>query len=827
MLLKAETWVVVMLLWAPCALGEKIADPEARAEHLAVLSAGLAEDPGDITLCLDFSRNAWLQRDHVSALVALERALTDHPGDARLVAEQARQLIGMERSADVIALCRAHLEESPGDTEVEIVMLLAQSRLPGDMRPVADRVRALIEAAHDTNPDLLETMARLQCRFNEIDLAEQTYRDCLEVDPLRPTTLSDMAGLQVTLRHRPDEALTYMLRAAAIHPPSAPWVTIAEYCLMTGQIDGAIDAFDTGIALGQRTASFRVVLANTHLARFEPGRALAVLSAGLAETPDDVELLLTRSEAYFALDDSELGLSDLQRVIDLSPRETRAYWNRVLHHAGQGRFESAVADADAVIRLNPRDEPARRLRRELIEAQQNERAARRVAAMLAPSEPGFDAAMFECRGKLRNNDFLFASVHATVAIAHAEGPRELGSALAQRASIYSVLGWPELAISDFESALAHQPDHVWTLLGLVNLLIHQPGRIQEAERHALRVLELVPDHVGARMALVEIQIATGQFEEAERVLESLPMDDEQAVQVLSMWSLLFEKQGFFGQAADSMAHLDEIGGLTPPGLKRWMTLLKQAGRYAEAEAVGVRLLRQTPREADVWVHVAYLRVILDDFEGAKEFIVRSEELEPHTFLTLRSWSRAMLLAGSDGIDAAMQDIHQLQASNPHHNDIDQAVMWCQLFEGRPEEALEYADRWRGRALPEYVATGDDIPLRYMALRAMGKEERARALLADTGLDQSAGRPAVRAWIRMHEPAPGDYLPAEALDGEQIAWVEQMLPFFLAMEAALASDRDDLHECVAELQSQQFEAGYSNLHLIIAYIMNRRLTAEDG
>ncbi|MEM9414380.1 MAG: tetratricopeptide repeat protein [Planctomycetota bacterium] len=812
--------------WVPSARAEKIADPAEREAHLAHLHEVLNAEPGDIAACLDFAQNAGLEHDHAAALAALDRASAVHPGNPELVAQQARQLIAMRRTAQAVSLCQRHLADHPDHAEVEIVMLLGLSRLPGDLEAATQRVFALMADGHDANPDLHETAARLYARSNDFEAAARAFSTCLEIDPLRLMTLYDAAALEMSRTYRPDRALVYLLQFAEIQPTMGPWPMIGDVCLMLGELDQAAHAYATAVELGQNRDVARAHLANLHVARFEFDHAVELFSAGLADRPNDIELLLNRSNAYFRLDETELALADLGRIIEQAPRDPRAYHNRAIFYASQGRFEEAVADTDAVIRLNRRDRAMRELRPQLVEAQQDADVARRVSAMLSPYEPGYHAAMHASGGEFIRNNYPLAAAHATVALAHAEESWQRADALYQRATVHSVLGWVELSIAGYEAALSHEPEHMDALLGLIDLLASMPDRLADAERYVAKVLELEPEHIGARMALVTVLIESERFEEAEEVLESLPMDDELTVEVLSMWSLLFERQGFYGQAADSMAHLDEVDGLTVPGLLHWLDLLKRAGRYAEAEAVAIRVTRLSPRDTNAWVQLGYLRVILGDFEGAREALVRSEDLEPHAFITLRSWSAAMLLAATEGIDGAMPHIENLQRDNPHHFNVDQAVMWSLLFEGRAEEALAYADRWQQQALPQYTATGDDIPLRYMALLAMGQDERAQAVLTDPTLDERAGRPAVRAWIRLQEPAPGDYLPGEVFDEAQAAQVDQMLPFFLAMEAARAGEREVFLAHVAELQAQQFEARYANLHLIIAYIVRERL-AEEG
>ena len=819
-------WMVAWLLViAPPAWADRVADPTARAEHVSALLETLDTDPGDIGTCLDYAENAALDLEYDAALAALERCQKANPREAQLVAQQGRLLIMAVRADEAFSICQAHLNDRPDDAEVEIVLLLSLTRMPGRMEPVLERVNALTEQ-FPAHPDLMEARARIAGRANQFEEAAEYYRLCLDAEPLRPVTLMDAAVLALSRTDRPDAAMRYLRQAGAVSPRLPVWSMTGLVAMMLGHTDEAVDAYQTAIEYGEDPINNAGHLAQVYMRTFQFHEALGALNTALAEHPNHIGLLLARSSVNLELGQDEASLADIERMMVIAPRDPGPYRNRAIMHINRGDFEAALADARSALERGSRDPIHLSFFEQAQEAVADERAARRLAEQLDRLPAGYERALKEYRESVRLRAYHYAALSASVALQDAESADQRAQALRNRSRAYRMHGWVNAALDDLEAAAAEQPENVRLLLELADSLMSIPGRLEEARAYAARAHALSPRQLDTTLTLAMIEVEDGQFDAARGLLEMIDPRHSENPRVLSAWTHYYEATGEYGQAADIQARLDEAGGLSLSGLERWAYNLYQAGRLVEAESVARRYVQVRPGDVDAWVRLAYLRVLLGRFAEAGDAIEESEGIEPRSFIDQRTICRAMIAAATEGIDTAMHDIEQLQHHHPSYIDLDQTVMWCLLFEGRYDEALARADHWLEHALPRHSQTGCDIPLRVMALRAKGNNAGAQAVLADPRLQERAGSLTVRAWVRLQEVEPGEFLPPEELDEDQQEQVGQLLPFFLAMGAWLNGDAESFTAHLSELRRNQYRAASIGQHLIIAYLA-REYWPEDS
>ena len=94
----------------------------------------------------------------------------------------------------------------------------------------------------------------------------------------------------------------------------------------------------------------------------EPGRAHAVLSAGLELDPNNTELLIDRAQALAAVGGYWEAVDDLNRAIDGDPARSDAYAFRAAAYRYIGSLDLAADDIAQALTLDP-DDPAYLLER--------------------------------------------------------------------------------------------------------------------------------------------------------------------------------------------------------------------------------------------------------------------------------------------------------------------------------------------------------------------------------------------------------------------------------------------------------------------------------
>jgi tetratricopeptide (TPR) repeat protein len=74
--------------------------------------------------------------------------------------------------------------------------------------------------------------------------------------------------------------------------------------------------------------------------------------------PNDLKVIYSRGNAYYAIGDYAMALKDYDRALQLKPNDAVGLYSRGNTFSKLGDFESAIADYDAALRLAPGDVPS-------------------------------------------------------------------------------------------------------------------------------------------------------------------------------------------------------------------------------------------------------------------------------------------------------------------------------------------------------------------------------------------------------------------------------------------------------------------------------------
>jgi len=123
------------------------------------------------------------------------------------------------------------------------------------------------------------------------------------------------------------------------------------------QWQAAIGAFDKALAAGdlgpdqQFIALYDRATSRTSLGQLDPG--IADYTAALALRPNEAQVLVDRSSAYFRAEKYEQAGPDIERLIGLRPTFAHAYGLRALLNVKRGQLEQSREDFKTVVRLAP------------------------------------------------------------------------------------------------------------------------------------------------------------------------------------------------------------------------------------------------------------------------------------------------------------------------------------------------------------------------------------------------------------------------------------------------------------------------------------------
>ncbi len=268
----------------------------------------------------------------------------------------------------------------------------------------------------------------------------------------------------------------------------------------------------------------------------------------------------------------------------------------------------------------------------------------------------------------------------------------------------------------FEAAVSVQPRSVKARCNLASALV-RAGRLQEAEGHYRRALEIAPSYPLGLNGLGHALIEQERYAEAEKTLR-------------------------------------RAGVLNPRNAEaryRLGNLLLELERGREALGVFDQLLSMEPYSREGWVGRASALFLLEDFSASADAWERACALAGSPPEFGRHLAAAQIRAGR--LQAATETLRELLTADPQEADLHNELARLLLRMGNPgEEALRAA-----RRAADLEPAAGHLETLLRCLMACGHYEQARRLLSSP--EAAALDPAQRKALRDIVPAPGE----EALD----------------------------------------------------------------
>jgi tetratricopeptide (TPR) repeat protein len=261
-------------------------------------------------------------------------------------------------------------------------------------------------------------------------------------------------------------------------------------------IGAARAAYERALKLDPQSFPATAGLSAIEMLEKNSDAAGARVESRLAQSPDDVRLLLLAARVFAATNQAPKAERALRRVVELAPADSTAYGMLGQMYVSQGRWKEARAEFDAMAARDPKNVGARTL-----------------AAMLSHSTNDLEDAKTRYRAILENNPDAAVAANNLAWILAEEG-RNYDEALRlaqravatapDRAEIQDTLGWvyyrsqyPSLAIAPFEKSVALAPENP-TYHYHLGLAHAKTGNVQEARKALETALKLNPNLAEAR-----------------------------------------------------------------------------------------------------------------------------------------------------------------------------------------------------------------------------------------------------------------------------------------------------------------------------------------
>ncbi|MBI4461842.1 MAG: tetratricopeptide repeat protein [Acidobacteria bacterium] len=314
----------------------------------------------------------------------------------------------------------------------------------------------------------------------------------------------------------------------------------------------------------------------------------------------------------------ERAIQEFKQALTYDPDSTLLTVRLAEAYRRAGRIRDAVLEAEAVVKADPKNLPARRL------------LARIYLQTLGELQPG----------------------------------------QANRRTL-------ELAIEQYEAIVGLAPDDLESRLFLARLyrLNSQPDK---AEATLKEVLASEPRSEQVLAALAQLYTEQGQYERAIELLREAT-DQEPSSELLATLAYAYEQGGDSDNAIAAYRRALEQDSGNSEIRQRLAQALLDAARYDEALSEYQTLIRQNPEDFQTYLRLSQIHRHRGDFEQAGAYLDRAEEISPDNLEI--GFNRALLYEAGGKFAEAVETLTDLVASvtrTDGQNDRARALLLEQL-----------------------------------------------------------------------------------------------------------------------------------------------------
>jgi tetratricopeptide (TPR) repeat protein len=289
-----------------------------------------------------------------TAIEEIDRALALRP-DWEQAALMRAQLLFPRGAGEVTAYLSQFVAANPKALEARLIYaraLVSERRYTDARREFAELL-----AAHPDNGDVIYAMAVLSIQLNELAEAETHLKRLVEIDYPEINAARLYLGQIAEDTQRWGEALKWFGQVAPGDQYLAARLRMAHVLAKQGMLDDARRHLQE-TAAGSPKERIQLLVGEAQLLR-EAGRpadAFAVLDAGLATQPDQVDLLYETALAAERAGQPEVMERHLRRLIELRPDHAHAYNALGYSLADRNlRLDEAAQLVDKALELAPED----------------------------------------------------------------------------------------------------------------------------------------------------------------------------------------------------------------------------------------------------------------------------------------------------------------------------------------------------------------------------------------------------------------------------------------------------------------------------------------
>lgn len=433
-------------------------------------------------------------QDPAAAHARIDGVLARNAQHVESLLTKARWLLAEKKRDEALTRAQAAAKASPDNPAAHYLVGIIHSQMQNSPAAIA----AFNEVLR-LNP----RVAAAQLQLSHLQLAQGATAEAVRLAESALKNAPDSAEARLTLAGglvaQRDFARSEPLVAALVKEyPAVAAVRALEgmQYLAKKNFPAARAAYEQALQLDRRSYPALAGLTALDMVAKDTAAARARVEASLAQSPDDVRLLLLASRVFVATNEAEKAERLLRRAIQVAPSDSTAYSMLGQIYISQRRLEEARTEFDSVASRNPKDVGVRTL-----------------SAVLSHSSNQIDDAKTRYRAVLELDPSAAVAANNLAWILAEEG-KDLDEALQlaqraaarapERAEIHDTVGWiylrrelPALAIPAFEKSVKQDPDNALYHYHLA--LAHaRTGSTADARRAIAAALRLKPDYEDAK-----------------------------------------------------------------------------------------------------------------------------------------------------------------------------------------------------------------------------------------------------------------------------------------------------------------------------------------
>lgn len=585
-------------------------EPKKAREHAEVVLAAAPRDTEGLILR---GRSLIGEEEFEQGIAELKKALELDPKNIRIHLDLARTYLQMKNASAAEATLRQALQVEPASTDVQLAL--------GDLRILTGRpdlaeaeYKRAVEMAPDNNLLYMKLGGFYQLLHKWAE-AESMYLALAARKP-KDEAPQILLGDFYTESGERDKALAGYRRAVELNPesPAARDKLVMHY-LDVGKLEEAAPMVKAIVDKDPKNPTSRFFDARLRLARGNPDEAIELLQQVLHDGGQSAVAHQYLGVAFAQKNDTAQARRELAEAVKLAPNQPDIRTSLAAVHLAEGSNDLAVEQAQAAIRLRPRNLQAIGILGDAYLRKGELGKAKQVFDAIVKAVPKDTFSHYRL-GMIARAEKSPADAITHFENALAGNPNNI-DALARIVAIKVEQGKQNEAVERVTRQIQSSPGNplLHNLLGRVWMQAGNSGKAEEAFKQGAKADPALPL---SYMNLAELYEQTGHLDEAIREYEAALKNNPKLASAHSLLGMIHERRQEYDKAK---VHYQEALKLDPkfaPAANNLAWIYAERGGDVDAALSLARSAReqlpQDPSVADTlgWLYYkknAYLRAI--------------------------------------------------------------------------------------------------------------------------------------------------------------------------------------------------------------------------